>query len=68
MRPASIAGLAVALLAPWIETRAREVLGGVPESDMGILLTFMFLGNMCAALALVPALSRFLLARGGSRP
>jgi hypothetical protein len=29
---------------------------------MGVLLTFMFLGNMVAALVLVPALSRFLLA------
>jgi hypothetical protein len=28
---------------------------------MGVLLTFMFLGNMVAALALVPALSRLLL-------
>ena len=34
------------------------------QADMGILLTFMFLGNMVAALALVPALSRFLLADG----
>lgn len=31
------------------------------QADMGLLLTFMFLGNMAAALALVPALSRFLL-------
>jgi predicted RND superfamily exporter protein len=33
------------------------------QADMGVLLTFMFLGNMAAALTLVPALSRFLLAR-----
>jgi hypothetical protein len=33
---------------------------------MGVLLTFMFVGNMAAALALVPALSRFLLAREGA--
>jgi predicted RND superfamily exporter protein len=31
------------------------------QADMGILLTFMFLGNMAAALVLVPALSCFLL-------
>jgi predicted RND superfamily exporter protein len=31
------------------------------QADMGILLTFMFLGNMAAALVLVPALSHFLL-------
>jgi len=31
------------------------------QADMGILLAFMFLGNMAAALVLVPALSRFLL-------
>jgi len=31
------------------------------QADMGLLLTFMFLGNMVAALTLVPALSRFLL-------
>jgi len=39
------------------------------QADMGILLTFMFLGNMAAALVLIPALSRFLLPRaGGGRP
>jgi hypothetical protein len=32
------------------------------QVDMGVLLTFMFLGNMVAALVLVPALSAFLLA------
>lgn len=31
------------------------------QADMGVLLTFMFLGNMVAALTLVPALSRLLL-------
>jgi len=31
------------------------------QADMGLLLTFMFLGNMAAALVLVPALSCFLL-------
>jgi hypothetical protein len=31
------------------------------QADMGLLLTFMFLGNMGAALVLVPALSHFLL-------
>jgi predicted RND superfamily exporter protein len=31
------------------------------QADMGVLLTFMFLGNMVAALVLVPALSRLLL-------
>jgi predicted RND superfamily exporter protein len=31
------------------------------QADMGVLLTFMFLGNMAAALVLVPALSCFLL-------
>jgi len=31
------------------------------QADMGILLTFMFLWNMLAALTLVPALSHFLL-------
>ncbi len=31
------------------------------QADMGLLLTFMFLGNMGAALFLVPALSHFLL-------
>ncbi|MGH8466629.1 MAG: hypothetical protein ACRESP_14185, partial [Pseudomonas sp.] len=30
-------------------------------ADMGILLTFMFLWNMLGALALIPALSHFLL-------
>jgi predicted RND superfamily exporter protein len=35
------------------------------QSDMGLLLTFMFLGNMLTALVLVPALSRFLLPRAG---
>jgi predicted RND superfamily exporter protein len=39
------------------------------QADMGILLAFMFLGNMAAALVLIPALSRFLLPRaGGGRP
>jgi hypothetical protein len=33
------------------------------QADMGILLTFMFLWNMGGALVLMPALSRFLLAR-----
>lgn len=36
------------------------------QADMGVLLTFMFLGNMVAALLLVPALSRVLL--GGVAP
>jgi len=36
------------------------------QVDMGILLTFMFLWNMCGALILIPALSHFLL-RGESR-
>jgi hypothetical protein len=31
------------------------------QADMGVLLTFMFLGNMGGALVLMPALSRFLL-------
>jgi predicted RND superfamily exporter protein len=31
------------------------------QADMGILLTFMFLWNMIGALALIPALSYFLL-------
>jgi predicted RND superfamily exporter protein len=35
------------------------------QADMGLLLTFMFLGNMVAALVLVPALSRFLLPDAG---
>jgi len=35
------------------------------QADMGVLLTFTFLGNMVAALVLVPALSAFLL--GGAR-
>jgi uncharacterized protein len=41
------------------------------QADMGVLLTFMFLANMGAALVLVPALSRFLLsprAPAGARP
>jgi predicted RND superfamily exporter protein len=33
------------------------------QADMGLLLTFMFLANMGAALVLVPALSHFLLSR-----
>jgi predicted RND superfamily exporter protein len=33
------------------------------QADMGVLLTFMFLGNVAAALVLIPALSRFLLER-----
>ena len=33
------------------------------QADMGILLTFMFLWNMVGALVLMPALSRFLLAK-----
>ena len=36
------------------------------QADMGLLLTFMFLGNMAAALVLVPALSRFLLKDTGT--
>jgi len=36
------------------------------QVDMGILLTFMFLWNMCGALILIPALSHFLL-RGESK-
>jgi predicted RND superfamily exporter protein len=35
------------------------------QADMGVLLTFMFLGNMVAALVLVPALSRLLLSGPG---
>jgi predicted RND superfamily exporter protein len=38
------------------------------QADMGVLLTFMFLGNMAAALLLVPALSRVLLSGRGARP
>ncbi len=40
------------------------------QADMGVLLTFMFLGNMVAALVLVPACSRFLLndAHGAALP
>jgi uncharacterized protein len=34
------------------------------QADMGILLTFMFLANMVAALVLVPSLSHFLLNHG----
>jgi predicted RND superfamily exporter protein len=37
------------------------------QADMGVLLTFMFLGNMVAALLLLPALSRLLLP-GAGRP
>lgn len=37
------------------------------QADMGILLTFMFLGNMVAALVLVPALGHFLLRPEGAR-
>ena len=35
------------------------------QADMGVLLTFMFIGNMVAALVLVPALSRLLLQGAG---
>lgn len=35
------------------------------QADMGILLTFMFIGNMIGALILIPALSYFLLRRVG---
>ena len=38
------------------------------QADMGILLTFMFLGNMAAALLLVPAFSHFLLADARAVP
>jgi predicted RND superfamily exporter protein len=41
------------------------------QADMGLLLAFMFLANMGAALVLVPALSHFLLNRPepeGARP
>ena len=38
------------------------------QADMGVLLTFMFLGNMVAALVLVPALSHFLLNDGRADP
>jgi uncharacterized protein len=41
------------------------------QADMGVLLTFMFVANMGAALVLVPALSHFLLdprRREGARP
>ena len=31
------------------------------QADMGLLLAFMFLGNMVAALILLPALAHFLL-------
>ena len=34
------------------------------QADMGILLTFMFLVNMLGAILLLPALARWLLARG----
>ena len=37
------------------------------QADMGILLTFMFLWNMIGALALIPALSHFLLRGVGRR-
>jgi uncharacterized protein len=33
------------------------------QSDMGLLLAFMFVGNMIGSLVLVPSLGRFLLAR-----
>ena len=32
------------------------------QADMGVLLTFMFIGNMLGALILLPALARFILA------
>jgi predicted RND superfamily exporter protein len=35
------------------------------QSDMGILLTFMFVWNMVGALVVTPALSRFLLSEVG---
>jgi len=38
------------------------------QADMGILLTFMFLGNMVGALILIPALSHFLLRGPADRP
>ncbi|MFT3666928.1 efflux RND transporter permease subunit [Piscinibacter sp.] len=38
------------------------------QADMGIMLTFMFLFNMIAALVLIPALSHFLLSRVGDAP
>ncbi len=37
------------------------------QADMGLLLTFMFLGNAASALVLVPALSRLLLSPEGGR-
>lgn len=38
------------------------------QADMGILLTFMFVSNMIAALTLVPALSYFLLGPKARKP
>src|ERR1700692_1863836 len=38
------------------------------QADMGILLTFMFLGNMIGALVLIPSLSHFLLRTVSFKP
>ncbi len=38
------------------------------QADMGILLTFMFVGNMIGALVLIPSLSHFLLRRASAKP
>jgi predicted RND superfamily exporter protein len=38
------------------------------QADMGILLTFMFLGNMIGALVLIPSLSHFLLRSVSFKP
>ncbi|OJS98054.1 RND transporter [Marinobacter nauticus] len=35
------------------------------QADMGVLLAFMFIGNMVGALLLIPALARLLLAKAG---
>ncbi|BAI74624.1 hypothetical protein AZL_a10930 (plasmid) [Azospirillum sp. B510] len=37
------------------------------QADMGVLLAFMFIGNMVGALVLLPALARFLLKSGAPR-
>jgi predicted RND superfamily exporter protein len=38
------------------------------QADMGILLTFMFVGNMIGALILIPSLSHLLLRKVSSTP
>jgi predicted RND superfamily exporter protein len=56
-RPVILVGVTLAAgVVPWAWSPIRL------QADMGILLTFIFLVNMVAALVLVPALSRFVLA------